>query len=162
MQPRDAELARIVSNEAEYFARNTERMRYPAFRAQGLFAGSGVIEAGCKIVIASRLKRSGMFWTVRGANAIIALRSLVRPMRPSQPANPLPEAALERLPHACDLFPNYTCEYASGRSTMLVTFETVGGSSLNCGSAESFFQSGSAKNLSQAASSVARSGKLSM
>lgn len=69
-----AELAKLISNEADYFARNAERMRYPAFRAQGLFIGSGVIEAGCKTVIASRLKRSGMFWTVRGANAIIALR----------------------------------------------------------------------------------------
>ena len=40
-----------------------------------LFVGSeGVIEAGCKTVIGSRLKQSGMFWTVRGANAIIALR----------------------------------------------------------------------------------------
>ena len=36
--------------------------------------GSGVIEAGCKTVIGSRLKRSGMFWTVKGANRIIALR----------------------------------------------------------------------------------------
>ena len=33
-----------------------------------------MIEAGCKTVIGARLKRSGMFWTVRGANAIIALR----------------------------------------------------------------------------------------
>jgi hypothetical protein len=37
-------------------------------------AGSGVIEAGCETVIESRLKQSGMFWTVRGANSIIALR----------------------------------------------------------------------------------------
>ena len=36
--------------------------------------GSGVIEAGCKTVVGARLKQSGMFWTVRGANAIIALR----------------------------------------------------------------------------------------
>ena len=49
-------------------------MRYPKFRLQHLFAGSGVIDAGCKTVIGSRLKQSGMFWTVRGANAIIALR----------------------------------------------------------------------------------------
>ena len=49
-------------------------MRYPKFRRQHLFVGSGVIEAGCKTVIGSRLKQSGMFWTVRGANAIIALR----------------------------------------------------------------------------------------
>ena len=54
--------------------RNAERMRYPKFRRQHLFVGSGVIEAGCKTVIGSRLKQSGMFWTVRGANAIIALR----------------------------------------------------------------------------------------
>ena len=31
-------------------------------------------EAGCRTVIGSRLKKSGMFWTVRGANAILALR----------------------------------------------------------------------------------------
>ena len=68
------ELAKTIANEAEYFERNAERMRYPAFRAQGLFVGSGVVEAGCKVVIGARLKCSGMFWTVRGANAIIALR----------------------------------------------------------------------------------------
>jgi len=73
-QPATDELAKTVNNEAEYFERNAERMRYPAFRAPGLFVGSGVVEAGCKTVIGARLKCSGMFWTVRGANAIIALR----------------------------------------------------------------------------------------
>jgi len=67
-------LAEPLHTEAEYFERNTERMRYPKFRAAGLFVGTGVIEAACKTVIGTRLKRSGMFWTVRGANAIIALR----------------------------------------------------------------------------------------
>ena len=70
----NSELAGKIRIEAEYFARNAERMRYPKFRSQHLFVGSGVIEAGCKTVIGSRLKQSGMFWTVRGANAIIALR----------------------------------------------------------------------------------------
>jgi hypothetical protein len=74
LHPAQAEVRKAMANEAAYFARNAERMRYPSFRAQGLFVGSGVVEAGCKTVIASRLKRSGMFWTVRGANAIIALR----------------------------------------------------------------------------------------
>jgi hypothetical protein len=63
-----------ILKEAEYFATNASRMNYPRFRAMGLFVGSGVVEAGCKAVIGVRLKRSGMFWTVRGANAIIALR----------------------------------------------------------------------------------------
>jgi hypothetical protein len=68
------EVAEKIRIEADYFARNAERMRYPKFRKQHLFVGSGVIEAGCKTVVGSRLKRSGMFWTVRGANAILALR----------------------------------------------------------------------------------------
>jgi hypothetical protein len=69
-----AEVAQKLSLEAEYFERNAPRMRYPEFRKLGLFVGSGVVEAGCKTVIGSRLKCSGMFWTVAGANAIIALR----------------------------------------------------------------------------------------
>jgi hypothetical protein len=69
-----ASMAEEVLKEAEYFTTNASRMRYPDFRKQGLFVGSGVIEAGCKSVVGARLKRSGMFWTVRGANAIIALR----------------------------------------------------------------------------------------
>lgn len=66
-------VAENLETEANYFERNQERMRYPQFRAQGFFVGSGVIEAGCKTVL-GRLKQSGMFWSLRGANAIIALR----------------------------------------------------------------------------------------
>ncbi len=49
-------------------------MRYPEFHAQGLCTSTGVVEAGCKVAIGTRLKRTGMHWTVAGANAIIALR----------------------------------------------------------------------------------------
>jgi hypothetical protein len=72
--PTHPQAAEKLQDEADYFEKNAERMRYPKFRRQHLFVGSGVIEAGCKTVIGSRLKQSGMFWTVRGANAILALR----------------------------------------------------------------------------------------
>jgi len=68
------EAAELLRHTADYFAVNAPRMRYPAFRRQHLFVGSGVVEAGCKTLIGSRLKRSGMFWRVRAANSIIALR----------------------------------------------------------------------------------------
>jgi len=71
---RQAEVMEKIRSEADYFERNAERMQYPKFRRQHLFVGSGVIEAGCKTVVASRLKRSGMFWTIQGANAILILR----------------------------------------------------------------------------------------
>ena len=74
IQTADPELAKKIRNDADYFATNTARMNYPKFRKQHLFVGSGVIEAGCKTVVAHRLKRSGMFWTVPGANAVLALR----------------------------------------------------------------------------------------
>jgi Uncharacterised protein family (UPF0236) len=70
----NAEVLEKIRTEADYFERNADRMRYPKFRRQHLFVGSGLIEAGCRTVIGSRLKQSGMFWTLRGANAIIALR----------------------------------------------------------------------------------------
>lgn len=70
----NSEVSEKIRTEADYFERNADRMRYPKFRRQHLFVGSGVIEAGCKTVVGSRLKQSGMFWTVCGANAILALR----------------------------------------------------------------------------------------
>jgi len=72
--PKDPRGAKEARREIAYFEKNKERMRYAQFKAQGLFVGSGVIEAGCKTLIGQRLKQSGMEWTVRGANAIIALR----------------------------------------------------------------------------------------
>ena len=59
---------------ADYIRNNRHRMRYPEFHQQGLCTATGVVEAGCKVVIGTRLKRTGMHWTVKGANAIIALR----------------------------------------------------------------------------------------
>ena len=63
-----------VETALGYFETNRERMRYGRFRGLGLFVGSGAVEAGCRAVVAQRLKLSGMRWTVRGASAIVSLR----------------------------------------------------------------------------------------
>ena len=72
--PRSGPRRKEGINQIGYFRENARFMHYGEFRAMGLFVGSGVIEAGCKSVIGQRLKRSGMFWSLAGANAIIALR----------------------------------------------------------------------------------------
>ena len=74
LRPRDPKVQEEVRKALGYFESNANRMRYAEFRREGLFVGSGVVEAGCKTVIGRRLKQSGMRWTVRGANDIIALR----------------------------------------------------------------------------------------
>lgn len=60
--------------EIAYLSHNLPRMQYDQYRAEGLFIGSGVIEAGCKTVVAQRAKLSGMFWTVQGVQNILTLR----------------------------------------------------------------------------------------
>ena len=74
---RHANRCEDARRELEYFTANRERMDYPAFRAQGLCVTTGVVEGACKSVVGSRLKRGGMHWTVKGANAIIALRCAI-------------------------------------------------------------------------------------
>jgi hypothetical protein len=59
----------------EYLILNQDRLDYPRFRRMGLCTSSGVVEAGCKLAVGTRLKRAGMHWTVAGANAIMALRA---------------------------------------------------------------------------------------
>jgi Uncharacterised protein family (UPF0236) len=68
--------AEAVEKELGYFVRNAARMQYGTFRAKGFFIGSGVIEAGCKTVIGSRCKQSGMFWGQPGAENVLALRCI--------------------------------------------------------------------------------------
>lgn len=72
----DPQTKEKATKEIAYLTKNKSRMRYAFFRSQGLFVGSGVVEAGCKTIIGYRMKQSGMEWSVRGANAIISLRCL--------------------------------------------------------------------------------------
>jgi hypothetical protein len=48
----------------DYVTTNRDRMGYADFHAAGLCTSTGVVEAGCKTAIGTRLKRTGMHWTV--------------------------------------------------------------------------------------------------
>ena len=60
-----------------YINNNRHRMNYPVFREMGICVSTGVVEGGCKSIVGNRLKRGGMHWTVRGANAILALKAAI-------------------------------------------------------------------------------------
>lgn len=75
--PDPKQTCKEIEKEIGYFEENVDRMRYADYKKKGLFVGSGVIEAGCKTVVGKRLKQSGMRWSVRGADAIIALRCCI-------------------------------------------------------------------------------------
>jgi hypothetical protein len=102
LRPRQPNVREEVRKAIDYFQTNQARMRYAKFRSEGLFVGSGVVEAGCKTVIGLRLKQSGMRWTVAHANAIIALRFLNQQQswtaRPSAQYRSLPDVDRPRSP----------------------------------------------------------------
>ncbi len=75
---RNPEVAEKIRPEADDFTRNAARRRYAQCRRPHLLVGAGDIEAGGKTGVASRLKRSGSFCTVRRAHAILALRGACR------------------------------------------------------------------------------------
>jgi len=70
--------AEALEKQIAYFENQQSRMLYKTYREQGLFYGSGVVEAGCKAVIGQRLKESGMFWTKSGATSVLALRCALK------------------------------------------------------------------------------------
>ena len=75
----DDDPRKVVANNVRYFEHNAERMRYDEYRRNGYPIGSGVVESGCKHVIAQRMKiTASMSWTRRRAEAVLQLRSLVR------------------------------------------------------------------------------------
>jgi len=66
-----------VDKQLAYFSGNKDKMRYGSFRAVGIFIGSGVVEAGCKIIVENRLNCSGMRWSKKNAANVIALRCAI-------------------------------------------------------------------------------------
>jgi hypothetical protein len=57
-----------------YLWKRRKHMNYAAYKAKGLPIGSGVTEAGCKVVVSQRLKGSGMKWDKQGGQVILTLR----------------------------------------------------------------------------------------
>ena len=59
-----------------YLEKNQHRMRYDEYLACGYPIASGVIEGACRHVVKDRLERTGMTWTVDGAQAMLQLRCI--------------------------------------------------------------------------------------
>ncbi len=61
-------------NLINYLLENEYRMQYNEYLDNGLFIGSGAIEAAHRTVVQCRLKRSGQRWSEKGAQHMLNLR----------------------------------------------------------------------------------------
>ncbi len=75
--PRGAPIAEKVWHTITYIFHNRRRMDYERYRQEGYPVGSGSVESGCKVVVQARLKQAGMRWSRDGAQAMLALRSVL-------------------------------------------------------------------------------------
>lgn len=57
-----------------YLLKHSKEMKYNEYKRVGLPIGSGVTEAGCKVVFTQRFKESGMTWSLEGGEVILRLR----------------------------------------------------------------------------------------
>lgn len=70
------EARKAVVTTCNYFENNAERMRYHEYLRAGYPIASGVIEGACRHVIKDRMEQGGMRWTLKGAEAMLHVRSV--------------------------------------------------------------------------------------
>lgn len=63
-----------VEHLCGYFDNHKTRLHYDRYLAVGYPIASGVIEGACRHVVKDRLERTGMRWTIPGAQAMLNLR----------------------------------------------------------------------------------------
>jgi hypothetical protein len=71
-----SQAAKTLRRVAAYFRRNLPYMDYARYLQHGWPIGTGVIEGTCRHLVKDRMELSGMRWTMSGAEAILALRSV--------------------------------------------------------------------------------------
>lgn len=75
LPPDSADLQQRVERLVSYLTNNQSRIDYQRYLQQGLMIGSGVVESSNRRIVTMRLKQSGMFWSKRGAEAVMSLRA---------------------------------------------------------------------------------------
>lgn len=75
------EVPEALAAAITYLDGNADRMRYKRLRDKGLPIGSGHVEATCKTLVATRMKRCGARWKTPGGQAVLSLRSLAKSSR---------------------------------------------------------------------------------
>jgi hypothetical protein len=72
----NGQAAKMLRGVTNYFQRNLPYMDYAEYLRRGWPIGTGVIEGTCRHLVKDRMELSGMRWTVAGAGALLALRSI--------------------------------------------------------------------------------------
>jgi hypothetical protein len=67
---------RPIHKAIRYLLNHRQRMNYALARREGLSFGSGNVEATCKTLIETRMKRAGARWKEETGDHVLQLRAL--------------------------------------------------------------------------------------
>jgi len=68
--------AQTLTQVANYLERNRPYMQYHLYLARGWPIGSGGIEGTCRYLVKDRFDRTGMRWSIEGAETLLGLRAI--------------------------------------------------------------------------------------
>jgi len=71
----------LIEGCLTFLRNNVHRMEYKRFRDNGWPIGSGPVEGACKNIVKKRMCQSGQRWGLRGGQAILSLRAMVKSNR---------------------------------------------------------------------------------
>ena len=67
-----------VSDCSRYLRNKAPYLKYDEYLSQGFPIGTGVIEGACRYLIKDRMDITGARWTLKGAESVLKLRSIVK------------------------------------------------------------------------------------
>lgn len=67
--------AKTIARVTQYYENHRDRMHYDEYLASGYPIGTGPVEGACRNLIKDRMERTGMRWSVPGAQAMLDLRA---------------------------------------------------------------------------------------
>jgi hypothetical protein len=103
-----AKTSNLAKPSLLYYANNKERMGEVQFRAAGYLIGRGVLESGCKQIVAQRLKLPGAQWNAEGAVLTAKARTAWMSGNWHKLVSaPLPFTSRRLTIFACTLLPSY-------------------------------------------------------
>jgi hypothetical protein len=70
-----SEKRKRLSAAITYYVNNRQHMHYDQYLAAGYPIGSGVAEGACRHLVKDRMERTGMRWSLEGAQAMLHLRA---------------------------------------------------------------------------------------
>lgn len=65
-----------ITTVCGYFENNADRMKYQEYLSGGYPIATGVIEGACRHLVKDRMERSGMRWSINGAQPMLHIRAI--------------------------------------------------------------------------------------